>query len=165
MLSPYKTPSARVGVYPNVMPALNFSKIYLRQARQWKINHSLNKPFQESAQMEVIWLAACSQNLQCHVANGINISSLSLFSLTFIPLLIDSTFHSGAQASFVWMRMFPLLGRGIANGPSLVDQKERGAPSSGLSQSHCRDQAYPLAEMLLPCWTLFFCHPCALSLF
>lgn len=40
MLSPYKTPSARVGVYPNVMPALNFSKIYLRQARQWKINHS-----------------------------------------------------------------------------------------------------------------------------
>lgn len=49
MLSPYKTPSARVGVYPNVMPALNFSKIYLRQARQWKTNHSLNKPFQESA--------------------------------------------------------------------------------------------------------------------
>lgn len=46
MLRLYKTPSARVDIYPNVIPALNFSKI--RESGQRKINHSLNKPLQES---------------------------------------------------------------------------------------------------------------------
>lgn len=142
------------------MPALNFSKIYCRQAKRWKINHSLNKPFQESAPDGSHLIGCLLSKSTVFIMLPMALTfPLSLFSpLTFIPLLIESTFHSGAHNSFVRMRMFPILGRGIANGPSLVDQKERGAPSTGLSHSN------PLAEMLLPPGHFFSCYPCALLL-